>query len=129
MSHIVTIQTRMRDRAALSAACRRLGLAEPVEGSYERNIWDEHGEYTGGIAISGLLVRLPGWTFPVAVQADGTSLYDNYGGKWGELAHLHKLLQAYAVEAARIQARRSGRTFTEQPLPDGSIRLTISEAS
>ena len=32
MSHIVTVRTKVRDPVALTAACRRLGLAEPVEG-------------------------------------------------------------------------------------------------
>jgi hypothetical protein len=34
-------------------------------------------------------------------------------------------MQAYAVEKARIEARRRGHSVVEQPLPDGSIRLTI----
>ena len=32
MSHIVTINTQVRDPAAIAAACRRLSLAEPVYG-------------------------------------------------------------------------------------------------
>ena len=32
MSHIVTIKTEVRDAAAVRAACKRLGLAEPTEG-------------------------------------------------------------------------------------------------
>ena len=32
MSHIVTIKTEVRDPAAVAAACRRLGLPEPVAG-------------------------------------------------------------------------------------------------
>ena len=31
MSHIVTIQTQVRDPGALAAACRRLSLAEPKQ--------------------------------------------------------------------------------------------------
>ena len=33
MSHIVSIKTRLHDQVAISAACRRLGLAEPVLGT------------------------------------------------------------------------------------------------
>jgi hypothetical protein len=33
MSHLVTIQTKIHDPAAVRAACRRLGLAEPAEGT------------------------------------------------------------------------------------------------
>jgi len=34
-------------------------------------------------------------------------------------------LQAYAVEKSRLEAHRRGHSVTEQPLADGSIRLTI----
>lgn len=33
MSHIISIKTKVTDPAALSAACNRLGLAEPVQGT------------------------------------------------------------------------------------------------
>lgn len=33
MSHIVTIKTRVKDPAALAAACTRLGLDPPVQGT------------------------------------------------------------------------------------------------
>jgi hypothetical protein len=33
MSHVVTIQTRLRDPAAIRAACRRLELPAPVHGT------------------------------------------------------------------------------------------------
>ena len=33
MSHIVTIQTKVHDPNAVAAACRRLNLAAPVQGT------------------------------------------------------------------------------------------------
>ena len=50
MSHIVAIQTQIRDPAALAAACRQLGLAEPVVGAARL--------YSG--TATGLIVRLRG---------------------------------------------------------------------
>ncbi len=44
---------------------------------------------------------------------------------WGEQRELDRFLQGYAVEKARIEARRRGHTVTEQSLADGSIKLTI----
>ena len=44
---------------------------------------------------------------------------------WGDRKHLDKLLQAYACEKAKIEARRRGHSVTEQTLADGSIKLTI----
>jgi len=116
MSHIVTIKTQIRDPAALLAACWRLGIPAPVQGK---------AMLFGG-EVEGLLVQLPGWQYPVVVNAAaGEIRYDNYDGAWGEQRQLDLLLQAYAVEKARLEARKVGHTVTEQALPDGSIKLTI----
>ncbi len=116
MSHIVRIVTRIKDPVALAAACQRLGLAAPV-----------HGKATLFSAeVSGLIVKLPGWTYPAVVDTvTGDISYDNYNGAWGNPRELDRLLQAYAVEKARIEARRAGHSVTEQNLADGSIKLTI----
>ena len=117
MSHIVTIRTVVRDPAALAAACRRLGLAEPAAGT-ARLFASE---------ATGQIVRLPGWTYPVVIDtAAGEVRYDNFNGAWGAQRELDRLLQAYAVEKARLEARRLGHGVIEQPLPDGSVKLTIT---
>lgn len=111
MSHIVQIQTQVRDPVAVSAACRRLGLAEPRQGTVKL--------YTS--TETGLVVQLPGWRFPVVCDlVSGSVKYDNFIGNWGEDAQLQKVLQSYAVEKAKIEARRQGHSVTEQPLADGS---------
>jgi len=116
MSHVVTIRTEIRDPAALAAACRRLSLAEPVHG--KAKLFTSEAE--------GLIVNLPGWQYPVVVDtAEHQIRYDNYEGKWGEQKQLDRLLQAYAVEKSKLEARRGGHTVTETPLQDGAIKLTI----
>ena len=117
MSHIVTIRTEVRDPVAVSAACRRLGLPEPAHGTAKLF----EGEATG------LLVKLPGWLYPAVLDtATGRVLFDNYNGSWGRQEHLDRLLQGYAIEKARIEARKRGHSVIEQPLSDGSVRLTIT---
>ena len=116
MSHIVQIKTQIRDASALAAACGRLGLQAPVQGT---------ASLFSGMA-SGLLVQRPGWTYPAVINtASGEIQFDNYQGKWGEQKEMDRLLQAYAVEKARIEARRAGHTVSETVLADGSIKLTI----
>jgi len=44
---------------------------------------------------------------------------------WGKQEHLDRFQQAYAVERCRIEARKKGHSVTEQPLPDGSIKLVV----
>jgi hypothetical protein len=116
MSHIVTIRTEIRDAAAVDAVCRRLGLPQPVHETVPLF----SGERTG------YTVRLPDWRYPVVCDlAQGTLAYDDYEGRWGEREHLDRFLQAYAIEKATLEARRHGHAVIEQPLEDGSVRLTI----
>jgi hypothetical protein len=119
VSHIVQIQAEVRDPEAVRAACRRLGLDEPEHGTVR---------LFGGEA-TGLLVRLPGWSYHVAVDTEtGQVRYDNYEGQWGEQEHLDRFMQAYAIEKAKIEARRRGHSVHEQPLADGSVKLVIQVA-
>ena len=116
MSHIVTIQTEIRDGAAVAAACQRLGLPPPREGTTRLF----SGEATG------LIVELPGWRYPLVCElSTGTLKLDNFGGQWGEQIALDHFLQRYACEKARIEACRRGHSVTEQRLSNGSIKLTI----
>ncbi|MGE0535188.1 MAG: DUF1257 domain-containing protein [Pirellulales bacterium] len=116
MSHIVTIETQVRDAAAVQAACQRLTLPPPRQETVEL--------FSG--QATGLAVRLPDWHYPVVCDLDSGRLqYDNFGGRWGKQQHLDRFLQAYAVERARSEARRQGHSVTEQTLSDGSIKLVV----
>ncbi len=120
MSHIVSVKTEVRDPAAVAAACRRNGLPEPALGTAD--LFDGK--------VTGLLVRLPGWLYPVACDtATGELKFDNYGGAWGVQEHLDRFMQAYAVELATLEARKKGYAVGEQALEDGSIRLRIVESA
>jgi hypothetical protein len=79
---------------------------------------------------AGWQVQLPDWRYPVVCDtATGQLKYDNYEGQWGDPAQLDKFLQSYAVEKATLEARRQGYSVTEQPLVDGSIKLTVGVSS
>jgi hypothetical protein len=120
MSHIVTIETKVHDPAAVAAACQRLNLTAPVQETVQL--------YSG--EATGLIVRLPGWQYPAVVEPlTGTIRYDNFEGRWGDQAHLDKFLQVYAVEKAKLEAKAKGYPFTEQALEDGGIRLQIVEGN
>jgi len=120
MSHLVTIETRLHDINAITAACQRLNLSQPVQGTTRF--------YSG--EASGLLVRLPGWHYPVVIDTlTGLIRYDNYNGSWGEQAQLDRFLQAYAIEKCRLEARQKGYQISEQALQDGSVKLQIIEGT
>ncbi|MCD0458623.1 DUF1257 domain-containing protein [Roseiconus lacunae] len=116
MSHIVTIETQVRDPGAIRAACSRLQLASPTFG--EAKLFSE--------SKTGWIVHLPKWRYPVVADVNtGTLAYDNYEGRWGDPARLGQFLQAYAIERATLEARRNGNSVSEQQLTDGSVKLTI----
>ncbi len=117
MSHIVKIQTQVKDATAAQAACRRLKLDFTDQGTARL--------FSGN--ATGLIVKLSVLRYPAVFDTEnGQAHFDNYGGRWGEQEQFDRFLQIYAVEAARIQARRQGHSVTEQPLADGSIKLTIT---
>ncbi len=116
MSHVVEIKTEIRDEAAVKAACTRLLLPTPEHKTVR----------LFSATATGLCVQLPGWSYPVVANlATGQLQYDNYNGHWGEQKHLNSFLQAYAVEKAKIEARKKGHSVSETRLQDGSIRVTV----
>lgn len=122
MSHFTTIETQVRDIAALRDACQELGL-QVVENADARG-------YAGNKLPGDYVVRLKG-PYDIALnrQPDGTfglttdwwagyvakEVGPNYG----------KLLQFYGVHKAMREARKKGLTTRRQALSDGRIKLTI----
>lgn len=115
MSHTVTIKTKITDLAAIQAACQRLNLPQPSQGDVR--LFDR--------VAQGIGVQLHGWRFPVCIEADGNLLFDNFGGFWGVPEKLYQFQQAYAVEKAKLEARKQGYQCSESVLADGSIRLEV----
>ena len=116
MSHIVEIKTEVRDVSAIRAACRRLKLDEPIHGTTQ----------LFSAEATGWAVQLPDWNFPIVCDINtGQVRYDNYNGAWGDQKELNRFMQAYAVERAKIEARRKGHSVTEQSLANGTIKLTV----
>ena len=122
MSHIVEIKTEVRDEAAVQSACSRLHLPRAKKGTFELYSSSE----------TGLGIELPHWKYPVVATSEasgrltGQMRYDNYNGRWGSQEFLDQFLQMYAVEKAKIEARRKGHSVTEQRLDNGSIKLTVT---
>ena len=116
MSHVVEIKTEVRDEQAVRAACVRLQLTPP----------EQKAVLLFSATARGLCVQLPQWQYPVVINLQtGQTQYDNYGGAWGKQAQLNSFLQAYAVEKAKIEARKKGHSCSETRLEDGSIRVTV----
>ncbi|WP_428308151.1 DUF1257 domain-containing protein [Lacipirellula sp.] len=116
MSHLVRIETQIRDEAAANIACQRLQLPAPTTGTFQ--LYAE--------AATGLGVQLREWRYPLVCNLEtGAIAYDNFAGAWGDEGALDQFLQAYAIEKTRLEARRNGYVFTEQPLAAGAVKLTL----
>jgi len=117
MSHIVQIETEVRDPAAIKAACQRLSHPQPTYG--------ETKLFSG--VRAGWQVQLPAWRYPIVCETDtGTIHFDNFNRRWGNPERLDEFLQRYAVEKARLEAHKAGHSCTEQSLDNGSIKLTVN---
>jgi hypothetical protein len=122
MSHFTTIQTQIKDIAALRAACSELGV-ELIENGVARG-------YGSSTNKGDLVIRLKG-PYDIAVnrQPDGT--YGLTTDWWdGHVerevgANYGRMLQLYAVHKAQAEARRKGYTTRRQTLGDGSIKIVI----
>ena len=102
MSHTMNIEIELHDRTALEVACQRLGLTL-TEGRVKFYSTEEEG----------ILVQLPGWKYPICVKSNGQVAYDNYDGRWGDLAELNKFRAYYGLEKAKIEARKKGYSVYE----------------
>jgi hypothetical protein len=122
MSHFVSVETQVRDAAALKSACAEMGL-QVSENAVARGY--------GSNSVKGdLVIRLKG-PYDIALnrQPDG-----NYGlttDWWGGHVETEvgkdygRLLQLYAVHKAQIEAKKKGLTCRRQALGDGSVKLVI----
>ena len=115
MSHVATITLEFKDPQALADATAACGLA----------LGAETVTFFDGTRVSGTAIRLPGWRYPVVVDAQGRLFYDHYEGWWGDLTHLHRFRQAYAEAATRRFAHAQGFRVTRTVQADGTVRLAL----
>lgn len=146
MSHLVTIATQLRDLAASRAACKRMGW-ELLEG---QKTFEWYGRYVGdyrafekqltdlGIKTEDYgkcdhAIKVPGAEYEIGLVQKGDQLvplWDAY--KPGGLQDITNengmggFLQAYAIEKAKLEARRKGYSVTERTLPNGTVQLQVN---
>ncbi len=117
MSHIVEIETEVRDEHAVRQACNRLHWNAPSFGSFE----------LFGSSVEGLGVQPPDWRYPIVCDLQSGRLqFDNYNGRWGDPVELDRFRQNYAVEKTKLEARKSGHSVVEKRLADGCVELVVT---
>ena len=144
MSHVATVEIRIKWVDDLRAVCEELGLTYDEAATAWRwwgrwvNDWHEanaayhHGvkpeEY--GTADAGV-IRVPGASWDIGVYRRGGEyvlVYDNYGGSRGLEkalgAGLTKLKAAYTERVARRRLRKLGMSVRKRIDASGRIVLT-----
>ena len=144
MSHVVSIETKLTDLGAVKAACARMGwqFCEGQETFKWYGTWV--GDYNAEDAAFKLgikpedygkcdhAIRVPGASYEIGLLVrDGNivPVWDFYGS--GGLQKvlpdngMNGFLQAYAVERAKMEARRKGHSVSERKLEDGRVQLTV----
>ena len=124
MSHFTTIQTQIRDVAALEDACAEMGL-ELLRDAEARG-------FSGQARRGELVIRLKGPYDIAANRADGSETYDLATDWWN--GHVEKevgpdygrLLQLYGVHKTLREARTRGLRATRRQEAGDVIRVTLA---
>ena len=116
MSHVAKLEVKFTNLEAIQRACERMGglfLGKGIEKFYDET------------EAGGYLIQFPDWQYNLVIQPNGSLVYDNYGGEWGNQAYLDKFKQLYAVETAKAAAQANQYYYQEEELPTGVLKLTI----
>ena len=125
MSHFVTIQTQIRDVAALEDACTELGL-QLLHDAEARGFADQTRK-------AELVIRLKGpYDIAASRESSEADTYTLTTDWWN--GHVEKevgtnygrLLQLYGVHKTMREAQQKRLRVTRRQETDGSIRLTLA---
>lgn len=138
MSHVTILDLEINNLDALKAACQRLGL----EWMENQHTYKWYGQFMGdyplpqGFSKNDLgkcthAIRVPGASYEIGVvirQGKTTLMWDFWQS--GGLEKIldkggAKLAQAYAIEAAKLDALSQGQNCYETVNEEGDIELTI----
>lgn len=122
VSHFTSIQTQIRDLAALADACKELGV-ELLQAGVARG-------YATNTRTGDAVIKLKGpYDIALNKQSDGnyaltTDWWDGHVDK--EVGtNFSKLIQLYGVHKTMREARKKGYFASRKTLPNGAIKLSI----
>lgn len=124
MSHTATVKTQLKDVNALKAACTALRLPF-TEGRHEVRLYS-------GSQYADFSCTLPGWHYPIALSTkSGEVKYDNFNGRWGDMAEFDKLHQEYALQVSEQtqdvqELIQQGWNVMRETQPNGDVHLLLT---
>lgn len=114
MSHIVTIETEMKNFDTIKEVCKILGLK--YEQSKDIKVYNT--------IKSGIGIYLKGWKYPIVVNELGKVDYDNYSGSWGDIEEYNKFINEYSLEETLKRIKKKNLKYTIQRLND-EIKIEV----
>jgi len=117
MSQTLELELQVKDMSVLELACRKLGI---TLNKVRKKI--RFFSSTEDIVAS---FQLPGWKYEVGIKEDGTIVYDNYEGSWGDISKLNEVQKEYSTEKIKRECRRKGISFYERRV-EGGTKLTLN---
>jgi hypothetical protein len=116
MSHTSNLEVRVKNKSLLLGVCNKLGLkiCENTKVSFFST------------SEQGTSIQLKGWKYPVVIRPDGTLVYDNFNGTWGNMSELHKFVQTYAVEGVKLECIKKGFSVSQHLKENKEIELEIT---
>jgi len=122
VSHFTSIQTQIKDLAALADACKELGV-ELLQNGEARG-------YAGQTRKGEAVIRLKGpYDIALNQQPDGnyalaTDWWDGHVEK--EVGtNFARLIQLYGMHKTMREAKKKGYLASRKTLPNGAIKRTI----
>ncbi|MDF2720707.1 MAG: hypothetical protein K0Q59_382 [Paenibacillus sp.] len=126
MSHFTAVQTTIKQIEALRIACRELGL-DLIQDGQARG-------YRGRMIHADYVIQCKG-PYDVALnkQPDGqyALITDWYAGHVAKEIGQDggKLIQTYGVALATMEARKLGYSVTRRSMPDGSVKVVLTQTT
>lgn len=118
-SHTVAIDVKFESVSALTTAIEKLGGSILGLGVHE---------LYGSNTASGFGFTLPGWRYPLVVNADGLNV-DEYGNDRESAVTVQTIENEYAIAAANIAADKLGWLCERHETPDGLPMLRVFHPS
>lgn len=97
-SHTTTIKSEFKDHDILAGAVR--GMGGKVLGMGTHKLYSE--------SKTGFGFTIPGWSYPIIAEANGSLAFDNFNNRWGDVADLERLKDEYVISTAEMAAISQG---------------------
>ena len=114
MSHVSTYKGKVKNLPKFQEACKKLLGVDCVMGNHVV------GQYGSNRVDAVASVTLPGWRYAVAIDKDGSVLYDHFGSSGADtMEKLGELMQTYNEEVIMDQAWSVAENVYTEHLANG----------